>query len=224
MAVASPRRSRLAQDRSRRTRDALVEAAFALWAERGFEAGIETTTVEEIARAAGVTKGTFYFHFAQKVDVLLEIEVATDEAMAAEVVRALGAGDAVDEAVHRAFVVMAQRTEAVPRAAIARVLREYHRSPTLAREQSSFRTLLPSVFADARARGELPSDVNPNRLANLVGAIAVSSSEAWVEGRAERLGPELRYGLSVLFAGIRAEHRGTSASDALIEQSRGVAS
>ena len=218
MAVTSPRRSRLVQDRSRRTRDALVEAAFALWAERGFETGVENTTVEEIARAAGVTKGTFYFHFAQKVDVLLEIEVATDEAMTVEVLRALDEGDALDEALRRAFAVMAERTESVSRAAIALVLREYHRSPTLAREQSSFRTLVPRLFADARARGELPVDVDPDRLANLVGAIAVSASEAWVEGRAERLGPELRYGLSILFAGIRAEHANPAISDARLSQ------
>ena len=59
-----PRRSSLVQERSRRTRQQLVNAAVKLWTERGFENGVETTTVEEIARAAGVTKGTFYFHFA----------------------------------------------------------------------------------------------------------------------------------------------------------------
>jgi len=79
-----PRRSSLVQERSRRTRQELVNAAVALWTERGFENGVEATTVEEIARAAGVTKGTFYFHFAHKEDVLLEMGLETAEVMMKE--------------------------------------------------------------------------------------------------------------------------------------------
>ncbi len=75
-----PRRSSLVQERSRRTRRELVNAAVKLWTERGFESGVESTTVEEIARAAGVTKGTFYFHFAHKEDVLLEMSNAAGDA------------------------------------------------------------------------------------------------------------------------------------------------
>ena len=53
--VSGPRRSILAQDRSRHTREGLIDAAFALWTERGFETGFETTTVEEIgARRRGL--------------------------------------------------------------------------------------------------------------------------------------------------------------------------
>src|SRR5205807_10188546 len=70
-APSGPRRSALLQERSRNTRRQLVRTALALWDERGFEKGVEDTTVEEIARAAGVTKGTFYFHFAHKEDILL---------------------------------------------------------------------------------------------------------------------------------------------------------
>src|SRR5882757_5349860 len=88
-----PRRSTLVQERSRRTRQELVNAAVKLWAERGFESGVESTTVEEIARAAGVTKGTFYFHFAHKEDVLLEMSLTTSDAVTAIARRAAAAGD-----------------------------------------------------------------------------------------------------------------------------------
>ena len=40
-----PRRSSLVQERSRRTRQELVNAAVRLWTERGFEHGVESTTV-----------------------------------------------------------------------------------------------------------------------------------------------------------------------------------
>src|ERR1700710_1277713 len=79
-----PRRSALLQERSRRTRRALVKAALRLWSARGYERGIEETTVEEIAAAAGVTKGTFYFHFARKEDILRELGWGASAAVLAD--------------------------------------------------------------------------------------------------------------------------------------------
>ncbi|MBA2681055.1 MAG: TetR/AcrR family transcriptional regulator [Ktedonobacteraceae bacterium] len=55
------------QERSRRKRDALLEAALALFAEKGYEA----TSIEEIAHRAGVAVGGFYQHFASKRQLLL---------------------------------------------------------------------------------------------------------------------------------------------------------
>lgn len=55
------------QERSRRAREALLDAALALFAERGFEA----TGIEDIANRAGVAVGGFYSHFRSKRQVLL---------------------------------------------------------------------------------------------------------------------------------------------------------
>jgi AcrR family transcriptional regulator len=55
------------QERSRRKRDALLQSALALFAERGYE----ETSIEEIARQAGVAVGGFYQHFASKRQILL---------------------------------------------------------------------------------------------------------------------------------------------------------
>jgi AcrR family transcriptional regulator len=44
------------------TRDAIVGVCLRLFAERGFAA----TSVDEIARSAGITKGAIYWHFANK--------------------------------------------------------------------------------------------------------------------------------------------------------------
>src|SRR6202034_325826 len=91
------RRSGLHQERSRQTRQRLVRAALELWTERGFESGVEDTTVEEIVGAAGVTKGTFYFHFARKEEILLEMGWDTAAVVNEEARRCLKAGRSLDD-------------------------------------------------------------------------------------------------------------------------------
>lgn len=55
------------QERSRLKRDALLQAALALFAEQGYE----ETTIEQIAHRANVAVGGFYQHFTSKKQVLL---------------------------------------------------------------------------------------------------------------------------------------------------------
>jgi AcrR family transcriptional regulator len=79
----APRRPQ--QARSRRTRRALVEAAAAVFEERGYD---ETNTAE-IARRAGVAVGTVYGYFPDKRAILLEIVHETVEQMAQMVLQRL---------------------------------------------------------------------------------------------------------------------------------------
>jgi AcrR family transcriptional regulator len=95
VSVPARRRAGLTQERSRDTRRRLVRTAMRLWTERGFETGIEDTTVDEIVQAAGVTKGTFYFHFAHKEEILLELGYQTASLLAEEGARCLSAGSSI---------------------------------------------------------------------------------------------------------------------------------
>jgi AcrR family transcriptional regulator len=201
-----PRRSSLVQERSRRTRQQLVNAAVKLWTERGFEHGVENTTVEEIARAAGVTKGTFYFHFAHKEDVLLEMSLTTSDAVSDVARRAADDGEPIDEIVRRAFTEMARRTERLPRAAIARTIREFYKYPTRARELSMTRRVWPELLSEAQERGELPADIDAADLSDMMNALMITAVEGWVHGAHTALAPELAYRMRVLLAGVRAVH------------------
>ena len=201
-----PRRSSLVQERSRRTRQELVNAAVKLWTERGFEHGVENTTVEEIARAAGVTKGTFYFHFAHKEDVLLEMSLTTSDAVSDVARRAAEQGASIDDIVMQSFTEMARRTERLPRAAIARTIREFYKYPTRARELSMTRRVWPELLGEAQARGELPADVDATDLSDMMNALMITAVEGWVHGAHDALAPELAYRMQVLLAGVRAVH------------------
>jgi len=53
----------------RRTKQDVARAALELFCERGYHA----VTVEEIAAAAGVTKGAFYYYFADKEDLAKDL-------------------------------------------------------------------------------------------------------------------------------------------------------
>jgi AcrR family transcriptional regulator len=74
--------SRTQAERREATRGALIAAARALFAERGYAA----VGTEEIVRKAGVTRGALYHHFADKRDLLAQVY----EQMEAEIAARLG--------------------------------------------------------------------------------------------------------------------------------------
>src|SRR4051794_15280541 len=76
-------------ERTEATRDALIEAARALFAERGY-ADVGT---EEIVRAAGVTRGALYHHFGGKRDLFEAVYERVESELAQRIAAgALGTG------------------------------------------------------------------------------------------------------------------------------------
>src|SRR5262245_57589719 len=68
MTTASQTRVKLAAARDER-RQQLIDAAREVFTHKGYHA----TTVDDITRAAGVAKGTFYLYFAEKREVFYEV-------------------------------------------------------------------------------------------------------------------------------------------------------
>jgi AcrR family transcriptional regulator len=81
-ATSKPTRSRKAEQ-SEATRAALIEAARDLFAERGY-ADVGT---EEIVRAAGVTRGALYHHFAGKLQLFEAVYEQVEQQLVEEVAR-----------------------------------------------------------------------------------------------------------------------------------------
>ncbi len=99
-----------AQNRAERTRG-LCEAALRLFLQRG----IEATTVDEITKAAGVAKGSFYRYFEDKaslVDALLSPLEAEMEAAMQRCEERLGCAGGADE-LHAAYAGLARELAAL---------------------------------------------------------------------------------------------------------------
>ena len=199
------RRSGLLQERSRQTRQRLVRAALDLWTERGFETGIEETTVEEIVQAAGVTKGTFYFHFARKEEILLEMGWDTAEVANEEARRCLKAGRDLDDSFARVIAVLSRHVRAAPPAAVGRAVAEFRRTPPDELRPAGGPDRLSAfeaLFTRAQETGEMPTDIESAEMAQMLEALVMDSILDWAAGHAD-LGAALRSRTALLLAGLR---------------------
>ena len=154
-------------------RNRLERAALELYGERGYD----QTTTAEIAARAGVTERTFFRHFADKREVLFNVEVNLRAAMA----RALAAvPDTVPPltAMLQAFRSMVPDLESTRAVAEARH-RVIAASPALRERELTKAAAMSVVVADAlRARG-LP-DRRATLLADVSTAALGHAIHTWV--------------------------------------------
>jgi len=209
--MAAPRRSSLLQTRSRDTRRKLIRTALELWAERGFETSFEETTAEEIARAAGVSKGTFYFHFAHKEDILLEMPWATAEIMEEEAAAGIERGDRTFALVDTLMTSLARRVGRAPRAAVLRVTGRWTRvspsTPPLT-TLHGFGAVFQTVVRYGADRGDLPRDVEVDELAALLQAATMDALLRWAtsDASAATLRSTLRRRADVVLSGAAVSY------------------
>lgn len=154
-------------------RDRLEQAALDLYTERGYN----RTTTAEIAHRAGVTERTFFRHFADKREVLFNIEVRLNEAL----VRALAdvpADRPPLAAVLQAFRWMVAAIEDNRALAAARH-RVIAATPALRERELAKAAAMSIIVADAlRARG-LP-DGRATLLAQVGTAALGHAVHTWV--------------------------------------------
>jgi AcrR family transcriptional regulator len=145
-------------------RSRLADVALELWAEQGFD----QTPVAAIARAAGISKGTFYLYFESK-DALL-LEVLRRNSLVPNVLALIRdlQTQSLEDAVH-GFVRGAWRHLCDHRELLLVALREMPTHLRAARRAVE-RVLVPTSVALA---GYLDSRIGPERAGQLSTAIAV---------------------------------------------------
>jgi len=178
-ATAIPRPS-LSDRKQEFVRRELGDVAWELFASKGYEA----TTVAEIARAAGVSRRTFFRYYASKEDVVVETSAELAEAMlAATAERPLEEPPLV--AIRQALVPLLQKELARPERlrAVIRLLRE---SRTLRRamleRHARMEERLAELFA-SRLGSDPERDSAPALIAFLARALMDTAFNVWYDQR-----------------------------------------
>jgi AcrR family transcriptional regulator len=203
---SATRRSLLAQERSRDTRRAIVRAALKLFAERGYETGVDDTTAEEIAKRAGVAKATFYYHFARKEDVFLETGWLTAKVFYEDALKALMNGGSTEEVIDDVTSRLCRRIERVPRPALRRIMQALLDHPGHRKEDSDhfgFRRGFAIIVLRGQQDGDLPQTVTPDSLGMMFEVLLMSAIQDWAFGEDMHLRDMLRERFAVLLAGAR---------------------
>jgi AcrR family transcriptional regulator len=180
-----------------------------LWRERGYAAGADDPTAEEIAERAGVSKATFYLHFARKDDILLETAWVTTQVFYEDALQALLGGGPVEGVLDDVTVRLARRVQNVPRRVLQRILRAQvtgrGRGPRRDdAEHFGFDRGFALIFLQAQQSGDLPQTLPAATLGVLFEAMVYESLREWAYDEGADLLATLRTRFAVLLAGARA--------------------
>ncbi len=151
----------LRAQKKRQTRKSILQAAIRLFTEKGFE----QTSIEELARAAGIGKGTIYGYFATKQEIFLAFceeeidyvfkhmdEEVDPEAPLLEQIVALSMAQFDFVTANREFGRLFCREIAFPRESMADKSREL---------DAQYLGRVMQIIQRAQQRGELHADADP---------------------------------------------------------------
>ena len=152
--------SETATTRGEETRQRVLEIAGLAFLEHGY-AG---TSLNDLIRATGLTKGGFYFHFASKSELALAALEKLRGDWRAEVLAAIGEHErAVDEIKALVLAVAAHKRSAPATAAMGRLCQELAELPELTQRVRPFEawlTLTEGLFRKAQAQGDMDPAVD----------------------------------------------------------------
>ena len=151
--------------------------------------------VSEICARAGVSKGTFFYHFPAKEHLLVDLVAAGGTEAVAEAVDArLAAGAPLLDVLATAVAVLAVAQRYAPRDLLSRatieVLRGSHRTHPLNNGQPELRDVYARVYTEAIARAELPATFDATELGAITNWTLLQGTIFWALGVVGRLSLE----------------------------------
>jgi TetR/AcrR family acrAB operon transcriptional repressor len=161
---------RRTKEEAEKTRQALLKAALSVFSQKGYAA----TTLEDVAKEAGVTRGAIYWHFGSKAE-LYNALLEEHSARGSEIVQAAAVeGGSMREILARIFIRMLRAVENDPalRAVMEINLFKTEYSPelseTLAKQIEGGRLLMAGIsqaMEQGIEAGELRADMEAEDLA-----------------------------------------------------------
>jgi AcrR family transcriptional regulator len=184
------------------TRRRLYECALAVFRMEG----VSNCRIEDIAKAAGVSRGAFYFHFPTKEDVLLE-RMRETETQICGAIDALPANAPLRRVLETLIGELVSIWESDPTLLpnVASTALYYTASTMADQEASRLRAVLCRRFRDAAERGELSARLPGDLLGDLYLGHMLAGLLAWYAKQALPLGTVLAGVTELFFAGAAAE-------------------
>lgn len=158
------------------TRRRLYEAALAVFRRDG----VAACRTEDIARAAGVSRGSFYFHFPTKEHVLLE-RMAETEAEVCAAIAELPEGARLSEVLATLNRALARVWEHDPQLLpeLAGAALRFTATAMDDQQATPLRALLAERFASAAERGEIQARLPPQILGDFYLGNTLGGLLAW---------------------------------------------
>jgi AcrR family transcriptional regulator len=162
------------------TRRRLVEVAAARFMERGYSA----TSLNDLIADAGLTKGGFYFHFASKSEVALEVVRSRAERLQTEVLAAASEYERAAEQVEamvRTLVAVIGTQEKQGMGGLERLCAELRADgvddPAVVQPHLRWVETTAELFRRAQAEGDMDADADPELRARFAVASFVGLEE-----------------------------------------------
>jgi AcrR family transcriptional regulator len=148
-----------------------VRAAIRLWEREDFD----DITVDDIVAAADVSKGTFYYHFTRKEDLLVELGWETVDRVGEEAERAYEDGAGLEQALDLGLAGLARRVSGMPPGAVARTIQEFvfARPPRPASRTATRGGLLSGLLVAAQQRGDIPGGVDVDEVGDILSFVLI---------------------------------------------------
>lgn len=163
--------------------------------------GVQECRIEDIATLAGVSRGTFYFHFPTKDAVLMEFLGEAEDAFV-EVVQALPDDADIEAVVGATATAMAMSWSADPHLFVevgAVALRRTADSLQSREAAYGIREELARRFELSAERGQLLDGVPPQSLADLILASFFAAAMGWTQNKADLSLDTALHGVGFLF-------------------------
>lgn len=201
--------ARKTKEQAEATREQLLDTAERLFCEKG----VASTSLDDIARAAGMTRGAIYWHFRNKSDVLEAVynrAVSPMKAMLEHLSSDPGE-DPLGQLKADAKAVLQQlATDARVQVIFDLMFRRFDGgcefAQLLAREAENSRLCrhqLETVLRAAVAQGQLPAHLDPAAAAILLDSCVFGLMHSWLEERDFDLQAQAPWLIETLFAGLQ---------------------
>ncbi|HEY9679708.1 MAG TPA: TetR/AcrR family transcriptional regulator [Drouetiella sp.] len=166
------------------TRQSIIDAAGKLFSVHGFDA----TSIDEICQAADVVKGTFYYHFKSKEDLVIELRKEMTGQLEEFAAGELASGKAPIEVLRDLMIKDARWTEQNEELSIIFVSQIYmNRAATLknpdtppSRLKGSLRRPMSLAIEAAQQAGQLRADVDTNELCEMIFGFYIHGKRCWL--------------------------------------------